>query len=265
MKTTNQWPNYELVGLSKEENVEFWQKENKIFNLFLKFLNFMIHFTFVLFSLNYFMVSYLIGKVDLIVIIIVNSLNIIHVYINLIRIFHVLNIFIYFYLVTIKFFTTKFRFLKREICELAKHQTISNTKLSKLLFDFNYVYLEMVNMNEYLKYIIGLHLVHYFVLSVNLSFAIFLTDLPTQIAFAQILIFLYIFIVYLSCQWSNSFTKELEKTNFILQTIAFRPEVSLRNRKKINFISFFLGNEKCGFTFFDLFKLTSSDALTVSS
>lgn len=55
----------------------------------------------------------------------------------------------------------------------------------------------------------------------------------------------------------------MQKGKLILGRISFNPKTSLANKKKINFISFYLRDENAAFTCLNLFPLTSYNAFLV--
>ena len=152
-----------------------------------------------------------------------------------------------------------------KIEKLKNKKRIDNQNLSKLIHDFNFIYLEMVKTNEYFSPIIGVNFTHYVLLAIFTTFSISATDeIILQIPLYLILMFLYVLVIYLCSNWSNSVSEKMEKANFLLQTISFRPDVLIANKKKINLTSFILQNKKSGFTCFGLFKLSSYYGLIVS-
>ena len=217
------------------------------------------------FPAQLFFVGKLNKSVSIYTLILINSLHILNYgfYIrNLYHVFYTINIL---FLTLLNFLFKKFNYFIRQIVKLKSKPQIDNRKLSKLIHDFNFVYLEMVKMNEYFSPIIGFNFTHYILLAIFATFAVLSSnEIVLQIPVYFLFMLLYVLIIYLCSNWSNSVSDKINKANFLLQTISFRPDVSIENKKKISLISFILLNKKSGFTCFGLFKLSSYYGLTVS-
>ena len=265
MKITNHLPNYEIVGLSTKEHEKFWIKENEFFKKYLKFFNWLVLVACIIYNAQLFLVNYLNKSVSIYTEILVYSIHILinsFCFRNLLQIYYTINIL---FLTLLNFLNKKFNYLTVKIEKLKNKKQIDNRKLSKLIHDFNFVYLEMVKTNEYFSPIIGVNFTHYVLLAIFTTFSISATDeIILQIPVYFVLMCLYVLIIYLCSNWSNSVSEKIKKANFLLQTISFRPHVSIANKKKINLTSFILQNKKSGFTFFGLFKLSSYYGLIVS-
>ena len=265
MKITNQFPNYEIVGLSKKEHENFWIKENEFFKKYLKCFKLLLLATCIIFNVHLFLFNELNESVSIYTLILVYSMQILinsFCFRNIFHIYYTINIL---FLTLLNFLNKKFNYLTVKIEKLKNKKRIDNQKLSKLIHDFNFVYLEMVQTNEYFSPIIGVNFTHYVLLAIFTTFSISATDeIILQILVYFVLMFLYVLIIYLCSNWSNSVTEKIEMANFLLQTISFRPDVSIANKKKINLTSFILQDKKSGFTCFDLFKLSSYYGLIVS-
>ena len=264
MKITNQFPNYEVIGLSKEENKKFWIKENEFFKKYLKFFNWLLAASCIVFNSHLFFVKAINESVNIYALVLVNSIHAIHNLIFLRSIFHIFYSINIFYLILLNFLFKKFNYLIQKIEKLKSKPKINNQKLSKLIHDINFVYLEVVKMNEYFAPIIGVNFTFYILVCVITTFGLLSTDVVMFKTIQYlILIFLYILVIYLCSNWANSVSNSMNRVNFLLQTISFRPGVALANKKRINLISFILQNKQSGFTCFHL-KLTSYVGLVVS-
>ena len=262
MKITNQIPNYKIKGLSQKANTKFWTKESIIFKRYLKFLNVFTLFCCLLFNLQLFFISYNINVYAYALII---SIHVLSTSFCIQRAFHLFYTLNYFFLITLKFFSKKFNHISNQIRKLGIRKPIDNRKLRKLIYDFNYVYLELMKLNEFFKLSFGIHFIHYFLLVVIGVFAILKLDIRFQIPAAFVLFFLYIFIIYTSFTWSQNVLVLMEKTNHHLNNVSFNRRVSFGNKKKISFIPIFDQHPLFGFTCYDFFKLTSNIALVVSA
>ena len=174
MKITNQMPNYETIGLTSKKNQEFWRKENEFFVKFLKFFNIFLFFNCFLFNLPHFLVNF---DVSIYLFVFINLLHVLHdsYYIkNMFSIFYLLN---YIFLNLVAFFLKKFTYIAQRATKLKRKKQINNRKLSRLIYKFNFVYLEMINMNEYFSKFLGFNLICYFLLVVVSSFAVLFTDI----------------------------------------------------------------------------------------
>lgn len=75
------------------------------------------------------------------------------------------------------FFSFKFNKITKEINKLRiEHPTIDNKKLSKLINDYNCVYLEIIKLNDYFKYLIGFNFFNYFTICIVATFLAFNAD-----------------------------------------------------------------------------------------
>ena len=274
MKISNQIPNYEIKGLSKKANAEFWAKENVYYNYFVKFYIAFTVFACVIINIQLFYIRFNTS---------INSFifwTLLHIISNSYYLFQIFGLFYlmnFFFLTQMLFFKKKFNYISTKVekmtnqkscsrtSSIAGFSTVDNRKLAKLIYDYNYVYLEMVKINEYFKWLSGFNYVYYFMLVINMSFSVAITqDFKVQLCVFLALIFMYILIIYVSFTWSNNVTVAFEKANFHFQNASFSPNVSLSNRKKMNLIIFIVKNEHSGFTCFDVFRLTSYQGYLVS-
>ena len=265
MKITNQLPNYEVVGLSKKEHENFWIKENEFFKKYLKCLKLLVLATCIILNAQLFLIFKLNKSLSIYTLILVYSMHILtnsFCFRNILHMYYTINIL---FLTLLNFLNKKLNYLTVKIEKLKNKKRIDNQNLSKLIHDFNFVYLEIVQTNEYFSPIIGVNFIHYVLLAIFATFSISATDeIMLQIVLYLVIMFLYVLVIYLCSNWSNSVSEKMEKANFLLQTISFRPDVSIANKKKINLTSFILQNKKSGFTCFGLFKLSSYYGLIVS-
>ena len=172
MKITNQLPNYEKVGLSEEEHQKFWIKENEFFKKYLKFFNWLVLAVCIICNAELFLVNKLSESVSIYTIILVDSIHILNnsfYFRNVLQTSYTINIF---FLTLLNFLNKKFNYLTIKIKKLKNKKRIDNKKLSKLIHHFNFVYLEMVKMNEYFSPIIGVNFTHYVLLAIFAIFSI---------------------------------------------------------------------------------------------
>ena len=99
MRITNQLPNCEIFGLSRKEHEKFWIKENEFFKKYLKFFNWLVLATCIVFNVHLFLFNELNESVNIYTLILVYSIHI------LINSFCFRNLFHMYYTINILFLT----------------------------------------------------------------------------------------------------------------------------------------------------------------
>lgn len=204
LQMTNELPdnkNYELKGLSSSENDKFWIKEDK-FNYYYDLLLKVIVITLlIIFTIPLFYTNYGVDEPIYSILLIAHTFH------------HFLFLFVYFHatatpnlflLTILKFFSTKFNNIIKEINKLRFESVkIDNKKLGKLINDYNCVHLEMININNYFKYLIGVNFFHYSILCIIASFLSFNVDILMKTTLFAILIFTYSMNLFLPFKFSQ--------------------------------------------------------------
>lgn len=76
-------------------------------------------------------------------------------------------------------------------------------KLDELVRDFNLVYLELLKINGYFKYLSGINLAHFAFLTVIVTFVSLFSDLRLRILFYSVIYSMYILIFGLAFKLAN--------------------------------------------------------------
>lgn len=152
---------YEVIGLPKEENRKFWAIEQKVNYVWYRMINGFLMFALIVFNAQFFFVIF---DVNIFVYVIVESLQILHTSYFLYAFLHAIYTVNLFSIEFMKFMEKKFGYLSKQIEELnnSKTRLIDNRSLAKLIFEYSYVQLELVEMNNFFKLFNLINLVHYF-------------------------------------------------------------------------------------------------------
>ena len=205
MKITN---HYKVIGLSRKKNQEFRSKEIRFHVLYLKFFNFFLLISCIIFNAQLFFVSY--GDINIYIYITVNSVHIIHTCFYAYYVYQLVYTISIFFVTVLIFLFKKFSHITKQIAKLKNEQSIDNRKLSKLIYDFNFVYLEMVKMNEYFCKFTGFNFVHFILYAIVLTFVTLSIDnLQLQILIFTVLILLYILTILMTSKIANLITNKV--------------------------------------------------------
>lgn len=204
---------YKVMGLSKEKNKKFWTKENELNHQFFKTINLFALITNLIFDSQYFLLRY---DVDLFTHSIITTIHIIHMSIFVYLMFQVVYTLNFFFLTITSFFTTKFKYISKQLNKflIEPFNANSDQNLSQLIYEINYVYYELLNINLFFKFLNGINLIHYFLVAILGTFAFMTMNSFVQIGGYSILVFLYILVLFLPSKFSNKVSIEVS---------AFRP------------------------------------------
>ena len=143
--------------------------------------------------------------IDIYTYVIVSIAHFIHASFFIYAIFHMIYTLNVFFITIMNFFRKKFNYISKQL-EHIQHEKVelNNPKLSRLIYDFNYVYLELIHQNNYFKHLSGINFLHYSVSAVFGSFIFMLNEnLGMQVIGYTMLILLYILVLYFPSQYSN--------------------------------------------------------------
>ena len=194
---------YNVIGLSQDENKKFWLKEdefnyqyNRLYNIFLVLVCLILNSQ--LFFLIY-------EDVNIYTYVIVAIIHIIHASYFFFVMFHIIYTMNVFYITILIFFCKKFNHISKQVEQFQNEKVkFNNQKLSRFIYDFDYVYLELIHLNSYFRYLAGINLIHYFLLAVFATFIfLFNENRSIQIVGYTMLIFLYILALYFPSQYSS--------------------------------------------------------------
>ena len=197
---------YKVIGLSQNMNKDFWSNEdafNHRYNRLLVILSLIIA---LMFSFQLFFHRY---NVNIYIFVIVTIIHQIHGWICFYLIFHILYTFNLFFVTMLSFFSLKFGYITEMIERLTSESNDINQDLSQLIYEFNYVYFELIQINAYFKYLTGFNLIYYFLVAVLATFAFVYTDVNIKIVGYLVLCLLFIIVLYLPFQWANKVTTQV--------------------------------------------------------
>ena len=197
---------YKVIGLSQNMNKDFWSNEdafNHRYNRLLVILSLIIA---LMFSFQLFFHRY---NVNIYIFVIVTIIHLIHGWICFYLIFHILYTLNLFFVTMLSFFSLKFGYITEMIERLTGESNDINQDLSQLIYEFNYVYFELIQINAYFKYLTGFNLIYYFLVAVLATFAFVYTDVNIKIVGYLVLCLLFIIVLYLPFQWANKVTTQV--------------------------------------------------------
>jgi hypothetical protein len=199
--------NDKINGITIEQNESFWLIINKINLMLKKFFDSFTIFTCLSFNTPLLFMRY--GE-DLNTFIPMVTIIFIHYSIYIFLIFSLQNYFNLFYLELLFFFRFKFDNLNKLAEELDRNMFKNyNKKLTRLINDFNSIYLECILMNDLFKNIIYTNYVHYFVFMVCASFASLNGDLNLKIGLFLIIFIWLVTVLLLPFNFGNGVAKKV--------------------------------------------------------
>ena len=152
--------------------------------------------------------------------------------------------------ILLSYFVRKYKILKDQIQSLRNNELrIDNDKLHKLIYDFDTLTLHMITTNEYWKFLFGINFIFVFIQSIFTVFLALSCDLILRIVLSFILALSSMFNIFIPFYLENQILKEMNYSNNILQLLSFYPEVTVYNKRKINYITFYLRDGKWGCEF----------------
>lgn len=162
---------FKIVGISKRENKKFWLKQNNLMFKFSKGIKIYLVFLLISFLLPISFMRYnspiYIFLPNLVILFFHYGLYIIHII--TMQLYFNLFIFQIIYFLTYKF--DKLILKLKKLNQLKIKQSNYNLKLNRLIFEFNYVYLESRKINILFKKFIGLNYFHVFGYEVTCIFS----------------------------------------------------------------------------------------------
>ena len=135
--------------------------------------------------------------------IVVQALHIINYYFCLRSFFHMVYSLNLFFVSVAKFFIKKFDYITKQIAKLER--PVDNDKLHELIEEFNFVYLEVVKINDYFKVLFLANLLHFFFMAIICAFvSLFFTEIRLKLLFFALVSLLYLAIFGLPFKTANS-------------------------------------------------------------
>lgn len=255
--------NHKLTNLPRNEKDEnFWLKSSQLNYKFALFNDYFVITVSLFFCMPYFRL-----KTDLNFLVfwffaILNYLVFIYYVINLTRTAANLN----FILVTIlRYFQMKYKFINKQVKTLKDHQKkIDNEKLSKLIFDWMNFALQMIKTNTYWKFISGINFLFLFMIAVVMTFLLIKVDFFFGFMLSSFMAISLTLNFFVAFYFNNQILNEMNNINHHLQKISLFPETNLANRKKINYCTFYMIENRVGFSCFCLFYFNLYATLKVS-
>ena len=203
---------HRYVGLSKEENGRFWREENDFNQKVDKILNVCSLVSGLLLATFSFNTKFEIGIFEYLLFSTLHSIHI-TLYIGILMSeYGNLNIFI---ISAFRFFRKRYEAINRKIEKLQRKKT-RNGKLKRILADFNYVTMELCQINKYLSHFVGSYFFVVLFSCTTLGYLIFKGDFIIKIVVFYALIQLLFFIILLPYYQSTKVLLEVkfESTGF---------------------------------------------------
>lgn len=247
---------YELIGFSKRKDTNYWKQQDRFNHLFDVTLKLSTLVICIVFNIQLFTFDVDLTNFSNLLILILNIAHAsLYSYINFQSIC-TLNIIL---LAILRFFDKKYEYLNEKLQRflLSKQSRFDNQKLNKLIYDFDFVTLELIKVNEYMSKFIGINFFFYLSIGVLSVFMMISGDLQLQIALFFIIITTFTLIIYLPNKMNNYILDQMSTTGHLLSIASFNPKIDLINQKRINNTCFYLRDRKTAFTCFQLFTLTS--------
>lgn len=225
MRLSDEIPNDRpLVGISEEENSSFWDAEKQFNFYYNRSLYLLLIGSYVTVNMQIFLVDY---EVDTRTYLIVQCVHSVHHFFFIRAYFTIFYTPNFFHLGMLRFFTKKFDYIRQQAIGLqddTRKKRKKKTKkledneydqrLGELIHDFNTVYLELIQINNYFKYLSGINLFHFGFLTVIVTFVTQFSDLRLQILFYVVIYSMYILIFGLPFKLASGVLIEVEDSNF---------------------------------------------------
>ena len=200
---------YDVVGLPRDENKHFWIKEDEFNYQYSRILNIFIVISGLIFSTqHFFFFSKGVNIYTYVIVSCIHALITIYFIFYFFQMIYTLNC--YFVAVLI-FFRKKFNYISKQLEHFPRESAkFNNRELSRLIYDFNYVYLELINLNNYFKKLSGVNLMHFF-LSITCAIFIFLLNenVSIQIMGFTMCFFMNVAVLFFPSQYSNFVKREV--------------------------------------------------------
>lgn len=148
-----------LVGLTKEENDDYWRKNNKFCIIYNRVFNVLVLVIASIFNISTFYISF---QLNPFIYAATMTINVIHNTYFLFSFFQAIFTLNVFFISIVNFFSRKYGHIAGQVRLLKEKGKFSNRKLEKLIDDFNRVCLEMQLINKYWKHFLGINFVLFF-------------------------------------------------------------------------------------------------------
>ena len=236
MKMTYETPvknedDYNVIGLSQDMNKDFWSKEDAFNHQYNRVLGISSFIANIVFGVQTFLNSY---DVHMYTFVIVSTVHAIHSWIFIYLMFHIMYTFNIFFLTMLNFFSLKFGYITEMVERLTRQSNSINQDLSQLIYEFNYVYFELIQINMYFKYLSGFNLIYFFLIAVLATFAFVYMDLNIKITGYLVLSLFFIIILYLPFQWANKVTAQVSLFENLLQSFTKIFQLDEKNKSSLS-------------------------------
>ena len=171
---------YKAVGLSGTENKKFWAAEKRWNGIWYQSVLLASLINGFVFSIQLFFVSF---DVNFFTYVFFQIINIIHTYYFIFRFLNLTTL-NFLLLTLIRFFRKKFYHIAGQVerLHLSNRKRVNNKKLTRFLYEYNVVHLELFAMRDLFKQLIGFNLSHYFVIGLLTNFACLFVDIRMAVA-----------------------------------------------------------------------------------
>ena len=179
MKLTLELPvksdsDYQVAGLSQEENKRFWSTENRINNVWYRAINWYIAFISIVYNAQLFLVRFEGVEILSFRYIFFQALHVLIISHGLFSFLHCFFTINMFYVTCMLFFTTRFRHIGKEVERMSVSKSIDNRILSRLIIEHNRVHYDLIQINEFFKFNTGFNLISFYGVVVPATFAMLL-------------------------------------------------------------------------------------------
>ena len=135
---------------------------------------------------------------------VVQALHLAHHYLFIFVFFQIVYTLNIFFISTVKLFTNKFGHIKEQLSKLERNRPMDNQKLEELIWQFHFVNLELVKINDYFKFLFLTNLVHFFLLAVLCAFvSFFFAEIRLKLVFFVVVFMMYLAIFGLPFKFAN--------------------------------------------------------------
>ena len=110
-----------------------------------------------------------------------------------------------FFLSIAHFFTKKFGHIKEQLLKMERNRRADNQQLQELIWQFHFVNLELVKINDYFKFLFLTNLVHFFLLAVICAYvSIYFAEMRLKLLFFIVVSLMYLAIFGLPFKFANN-------------------------------------------------------------
>ena len=259
---------YKVPGFTDQQNRAFWLRQDTFNHRFEFFLNLSLVGLLVVMNLQFMPFFYPKTELSLQTFYFFLFFNFFHSYLFTYKYFSAICTLPVFLPTILKFFEIRFEQMGKKLQALLDQTVLEERKLDRKLSDlilvFNRTSLELLNVNQYMSKMIGVNFFFYIGVLVLLIFLMLSIDLKLRIIFFAVIVITYILHIYLPYALNNHILAEMATAGRLFQNIAFHKKTSLKVKKEVNYISFYLKDRQAAFTCFSLFTLTSYYGFLIS-